>query len=78
MLMYDVPGTILALFKTVNYIFEIPEGNTEDTMYAKLRALENFRENLLILINNDLTVKEVVDVVKFLKKDTNGSFIERG
>jgi len=29
--LYDIPSTILALFKTVNYVFEISEGNTEDT-----------------------------------------------
>lgn len=60
--MYDVPNTILALFKTVNYIFETSEGNTDDTLYAKQRALDDFFDNLQILISNDYLVRKIVSL----------------
>ena len=63
--LYDIPSTILALFKTVNYIFEISEGNTEDTLCAKMRALDDFYDNLQILISNDYLAKALVSLERF-------------
>lgn len=63
--MYDIPSTLLALFKTVNYVFEISEGNTEDTLCAKKRALDDFYDNLQILISNDYTAKSIVSLERF-------------
>ena len=60
--MYDVPNTILALFKTVNYIFGISDTNTEDTICAKQRALDDFYDNLQVLISNDYLVKSIVSL----------------
>ena len=60
--MYDVPNTILALFKTVNYIFGISDTNTEDTICAKQRALDDFYDNLHVLISNDYLVKSIVSL----------------
>lgn len=56
--MYDIPSTILTLFKTVNYIFGIQDGNTEDTLYAKQKALRNFYDNIGVLISNDPRLKK--------------------
>ncbi len=63
--MYDVPSTVLALFKTVNYIFGISEGNTEDTICAKKRALQDFYENLQILIANDYVARGIVRLEQY-------------
>jgi len=56
--MYDIPNTILTLFKTVDYIFRVQDGNTDDTLYAKQKALNNFYDNLKILISNDYKIKK--------------------
>ena len=66
--LYDIPSTILALFKTVNYVFEISEGNTEDTFCAKARALDDFYDNLQILISNDYLAKSIVSLERFDEK----------
>lgn len=63
--MYDIPSTVLALFKTVNYIFGISEGNTEDTLCAKLRALDDFHDNLRLLIENDYIAKRIVRLERY-------------
>ena len=58
--MYDMPSTILTLFKTVNFIFGIENGNTDDTLYAKQKAINNFYDNLKILITNDYKIKKFI------------------
>ncbi len=58
--MYDIPSTILALYKTVNYVFELPEGDNDDTLCAKMRALNDFYSNLHILVSGDYIVKKIV------------------
>jgi len=63
--LYDVPRNILSLFKTVNYIFEISDGNTDDTVCAKARALDDFYDNLKLLISNDHSVKSAVVLERF-------------
>ena len=63
--LYDIPSTILALFKTVNYVFGISEGNTADTLCAKARALDDFHDNLQILISNDYLAKSIVSLERF-------------
>lgn len=60
--LYDIPSTVLTLFKTVNYVFEIPEGNNEDTLCAKARALDDFYNNLQVMISNDHLVRSVVSL----------------
>ena len=57
---WDMPNTILALFKTVDYVFGVQGGNTEDTLCAKQRALDNFYDNLLSLAASDYEVKKAV------------------
>ena len=63
--MYDIPNTILALFKTVNYIFGESDTNTDDTICAKQRALDDFYDNLQVLISNDYLVKSIVSLERF-------------
>ena len=49
-------------------MFEIQEGQTQDSVCAKLRALNNFYENLMILVNNDHNIKEFVNVLRYSEK----------
>ena len=63
--MYDVPDTILALFKTVDYIFENTLGDTEDTLCAKHRALNNFYDNLYFLIQADPFARDTVVLTRY-------------
>lgn len=60
--LYDIPSSILTLFKTVNYVFDIPEGNTEDTLRAKLRALDDFYDNLHMMLSNDYLAMRMVSL----------------
>lgn len=48
--LYDVPNTLLALFKTVDSIFGITVEDTDDSICAKQRALESFGGILTSLI----------------------------
>ncbi len=68
-IMYDVPSSILSLFKTVNYIFGITDGNTADTICAKQRALDDFYDNLHILISNDHSIKRAVKLCRYNEYD---------
>ena len=54
--LYDVPNTMLALFKTVDSIFGITHWDTEDSICAKHRALESFGEILASLIAQNVYV----------------------
>ncbi len=63
--MFDVPSTVQALFKTVDYIWGIETGNTDDMEHAKLRALDNFADNICTLVSGNRLMKEYVDVVRF-------------
>ena len=60
--MYDIPSTLFTLFKTVDYIFGVQDGNTEDTLYAKQKALNNFFDNLSLLIDNDYKMKKYISL----------------
>ena len=48
--LYDVPSTLLALFKTVDTVFGIIDEDTDDSICAKQRALESFGGILINLI----------------------------
>jgi hypothetical protein len=63
--LFDVPTSILTLFKTVNYIFDVQEGNSEDTLCAKSRALENFCDHLQVLVAGDMQLKRLVKIQRF-------------
>ena len=54
--LYDVPNTMLALFKTVDSIFSITDEATDDSICAKQRALESFGEILSSLIAQNIYV----------------------
>lgn len=66
--LYDVPTTITALFKTVDYIFGV-DGNSEDMNYAKLRALDNFCDTLSILIKDNLSTRNKVKIIRYSEFD---------
>lgn len=63
--MYDVPSTVLVLFKTVNYIFGISDVDNEDTLCAKQRALDDFYENLKALIAGSLLARRIVVLERY-------------
>lgn len=65
LVLYDVPSILLVLFKTVNYVFGISDGNTPDTVCAKQRALENFCDNLTSMIENDRLVRRFVTLHRY-------------
>ena len=67
--MYDVPSTILTLFKTVDYIFCVQNGDTDDTVYAKQKALNNFYDNLNVLISNDYKIKNYISLEYKVESD---------
>lgn len=54
--LYDVPNTMLALFKTVDSIFGITYWDTNDSICAKQRALESFGGILASLIAQNIYV----------------------
>ena len=66
--LYDVPTTITALFKTVDYIFGV-DGNSEDMNYVKLRALDNFCDTLSILIKDNLSTRHKVKIIRYSEFD---------
>ena len=69
--MYDVPTTILALFMTANYVFGSVDGcNSDDLTRAKLRSLDDFYENLQILISNDYDAKRIIKLERLFEEDT--------
>lgn len=59
--LYDVPNTMIALFKTVDSIFSITDADTDDSICAKQRALESFSgilsgliaQNAYVSLNSD-------------------------
>ncbi len=63
--LYDIPSSILSLFKTVNYVFGISEGNTADTLFAKQRALDDFYEHLQTLIAGDYEASRTVSMERY-------------
>lgn len=54
--LYDVPNTLLAVFKTVDSIFGITISDTDDSICAKQRALESFGGILASLISQNAYV----------------------
>ncbi len=65
LMMYDCPSTITAIYKTVDYIWGIEAGNTDDMARAKLRALDNFAYNLTTLISSVAWMRERIEVIRF-------------
>ena len=59
--LYDVPNTLLALFKTVDTVLSITDEDTNDSICAKQRALESFggiltnllAQNAFVSLNSD-------------------------
>ena len=60
LVLYDAPSTVLALFKTVDYVLGVTEGLSSDAELAKCRALDNFCEHLSVLLNESVLTKTLV------------------
>ena len=63
--LYDIPDTISALFKTVDYIFGTKDNISEDPVYAKMRALDNFCDTLSIFIHENLLTRKKVRLLRY-------------
>lgn len=62
LLVHDIPSTLLSVFKTVDYIFGIRAGaGTEDSKNAKYRALDNFSDNLIRLMEGHTRLSKYVE-----------------
>ena len=61
--MYDIPMTLTAVFRTVNYILDGPVNSSEDAKAAKWRALENFYDHLVALINQNSIIQPHVKLI---------------
>lgn len=64
---YDVPTTLLAVFQTVNHIFNESTRNTPDMLCAKQRALDNFFDLVASRVADNFEVDEIVQVERYEK-----------
>lgn len=62
LIIHDVPSTLLAVFKTINFIFGISDQETDDTQFAKLRALDNFTDNIVRLVNSKTNLSRCTEI----------------
>lgn len=66
LVVYDVPSTLLSVFKTIDYIFGIRGGvDTEDSKNAKLRALDNFCDNMVRLMEGKKRLSKYIEFSQF-------------
>lgn len=62
---YDLPTTLRAVFETIAYIFDLNAGETEDSKYAKYRALDNFFDTIPRLMDGQTSLLRLVEVRRF-------------
>lgn len=62
LIIYDVPNTLVAVFKTIDFIFGISEFDNEHSTYAKLRALDNFEDNVRRLVGSAGNLSRITEV----------------
>lgn len=66
LVIYDIPSTLMAVYKTVDFIFGISDDrNTEDTICAKQRALDNFYDNISAIIDDHFLTKRIASVERY-------------
>lgn len=66
LIIYDVPSTLLSVFKTIDYVFDIQGGiDTEDSKNAKFRALDNFCDNLVRLMEGKQRLSKYIEFRHF-------------
>lgn len=66
LVIYDIPSTLIAVYRTVDFIFGVSgERNTDDTLCAKQRALDNFYDNIDAMINDHFLTKRIVSVERY-------------
>lgn len=69
--LYDMPSTLLAVLKTVDYVFGISTGaGTEDAQNAKYRALDNFVDTLMGLMSGKPRLANYLEFRRFGLFDT--------
>ena len=59
---HDVPSTLLAVFKTIDFIFNTQDIESEDARFAKYRALDNFYDNLARMLERYARVARFVEL----------------
>lgn len=59
---HDVPSTLLAVFKTIDFIFNTQANETEDSRFAKYRALDNFYDNLARMLEREKRIARFVEL----------------
>ncbi|MBQ3504822.1 MAG: nucleotide-binding protein [Oscillospiraceae bacterium] len=65
LIVHDIPTTLLAVFKTVDYIFGLQDHETEDSLHAKYRALDNFYDNLPRLLERSRYLSRYVEFRRY-------------
>lgn len=65
LIVHDIPTTLLAVFKTVDYIFGLQDHETEDSKHAKFRALDNFYDNLPRLLERNRYLSRYVEFRRY-------------
>lgn len=68
LVIHDVPDTLLAVYKTIDFIFGISDIDSEDSRFAKLRALDNFSDNVARLVAPHSSLAEIVEVRRISEK----------
>jgi hypothetical protein len=63
LIVYDIPSTLLAIFKTIEYIFDLHDGDqSTDSIFARQRALNNFADIIKNKVDGDDSVSNYVIV----------------
>lgn len=65
LIVHDIPSTLLAVFKTIDYIFGLQDHETEDSLFAKYRALDNFYDNLPRLMERSRNLSRYVEFRRY-------------
>lgn len=65
LIIHDIPSTLLAVFKTIDYIFDLKDHETEDSEYAKYRALDNFYDTIPRLMGRDAYLSRYVELRRY-------------
>lgn len=62
---HDVPSTLSSVFETIAYIFSLNESETEDSIFAKYRALDNFYDTIPRLLEGKTAMSHYIQFRRF-------------
>ena len=65
LIIHDIPNTLLAVYKTIDFIFGTTDADTEDSRYAKLRALDNMYDNICRLVEPHARLSRITEIRRF-------------